>query len=578
MEAFSREPTPRAHGLFEAVFGRCAIRVGLQCHMLPASNILSIARARIIGKMILHNQTSNRDEVDPGRDQRALEPRVGFHRGDVKGVQMMGPPVRVVCRGCLRSVEIDRVGDSHPTGDCPYCGQPVDSRLAKSGPGEELDSILDSRETTLGESGRARDWTATWSRGSLGRLGRFQLRERLGDGGFGEVYLAYDPRLDRDVAIKVLRDANPSERAMERFFREARAAARLDHPNIVGVYDAGFDKGRCWVAYQYVSGRPLWRHRDYHRITPIAAARIFRDLARAVDYAHQRGVVHRDLKPANILIDDLGRPRLIDFGLARRPDLDSDLTRDGAVVGTPAYMSPEQALGLGRQVDERSDVFSLGVILYETLSGKRPSFASTWKADAGSTRHGREADHAPFGLSDADGAIPPGLDRILERATADLPSERYPTAGALADDLEAWLLDQEKAKPRRPSLIGASLVAAVVILAMLGAWRSLSPPSRSEPEPGPGPAAHSDAFAGSPSRAIATGASLEIRAAPLVPKGVPFVGNLKKKRYHLAECEDVKLMSPSNIHPLQDVDQAETRGLKPCENCRPSARDVSEKS
>ena len=134
------------------------------------------------------------------------------------------------------------------------------------------------------------DWVETWTQGSLGSLGRFQLRERLGDGGFGQVFRAYDPRLDRDVALKVLKQPDPSERVMERFFREARAVARLDHPNIVAVHDAGFDDGRCWVAYQLVSGRTALvvsrPPSDGRRST---AARIIRDLADALDHAHQHG-------------------------------------------------------------------------------------------------------------------------------------------------------------------------------------------------------------------------------------------------------------------------------------------------
>jgi serine/threonine protein kinase len=370
----------------------------------------------------------------------------------------------------LRSVEIGVGGDADvpPSGDCPFCGQPLDSRSPLGGSTAEGDSI----DQEVSASQASTDWVTTWSRGSLGSLGRFQLRERLGDGGFGEVFLAYDPRLDRDVAVKVLRQSNPSERVMERFFREARAAARLDHPNIVGVHDAGFDKGRCWVAYEHVNGRPLWWCREHHPFDAPTAARVLRDLADAVDHAHHLGVVHRDIKPANILIDEHGRPRLIDFGLARRSDLDSSLTHDGAVVGTPAYMSPEQALGFSRQVDERSDVFSLGVIFFEILAGRRPGLSAS-RSTPGSpsveapkrTRSDRNS------LQAVNPAVPPELNRICMRAMADKPDDRYPTARALADDLDAWLhrrVDHRRVGPFRRVTIAAGLVALLTAGAASG--------------------------------------------------------------------------------------------------------------
>ena len=152
----------------------------------------------------------------------------------------MDTPIRMVCGGCLRSVEVVPSSGSENGDRCPYCGEPIESKEVE----HELDTRINqvarqAAEARPCQTGSVADWTQTWSQGSLGSLGRFQLRERLGDGGFGHVYLAYDPRLDRDVALKVLKQPNPSERVMERFFREARAAARLDHPNIVAVHDAG---------------------------------------------------------------------------------------------------------------------------------------------------------------------------------------------------------------------------------------------------------------------------------------------------------------------------------------------------
>ncbi|MDR3623460.1 MAG: serine/threonine-protein kinase [Paludisphaera borealis] len=499
----------------------------------------------------------------------------------------MSSPVRVVCRGCLRSVEIGAGDDLdvEPSGECPFCGQPLDSRSPATGSTADGDGTDDSNERNGVSSHSTSDWVTTWSRGSLGSLGRFQLRERLGDGGFGEVFLAYDPRLDRDVALKVLRLANPSERVMERFFREARAAARLDHPNIVAVHDAGFDKGRCWVAYHHISGRPLWWCRDHHPFDPAAAARILRELADAVDHAHQLGVLHRDIKPANILIDDHGRPRLIDFGLARRSDLDSSLTHDGAIVGTPAYMSPEQALGLSRQVDERSDVFSLGVIFFEILAGRRPGLSTTLATPNATSLDVQKPNRADRTSPHAiNPAVPPALNRICMRAMADKPDERYPTARALADDLDVWLHRQEGRKrggAARKAVLAAGLVllsltsvASGWMLANVRPWgaatRGASPEisrllSPSTDDDGREIPTSTQTQAPSPT-------SREGHVSTVALGDSRFVGNLRKKRYHLATCDDVKAMAGANIYRLKDLAEAVELGLKPCDHCQPDSQ------
>nr|WP_303652542.1 serine/threonine-protein kinase [Paludisphaera mucosa] len=494
-----------------------------------------------------------------------------------------------------------------------------------SAPTNRHEDPASSDEAPRAGRGVTSEWVATWSRGSLGVLGRFQLRDRLGDGGFGEVYLAYDPRLDRDVAIKVLRQANPSDRVMERFFREARAAARLDHPNIVAVYDSGFDGGRCWVAYQRVIGRPLWWHFDHQPIDAVTAARIFRDLADAVQYAHKLGVVHRDIKPANILIDEFGRPRLIDFGLARRFDYDSTLTHDGAVVGTPAYMSPEQAQGLSRQVDERSDVFSLGVVLYETMAGRRPDFASTVRSPADGNPAALTS-RAIENLSQIAPSVPAGLVRICERAAAERPEDRYPNARALADDLDAWLKSQGQTQDR-PSVAAAALEpparktatlarvawagllslglfasylaathldvfrprAAANPLALHGPTADAPPakPDQASPEPRPAseavapksPADETDATpVAAPAKIKSADASTPVAKAKAHRRStgaskIKIVGNKDSHWYHTTNCTAVTQMSAENrVDDLKNEENAKAQGYKLCKFCQKAAK------
>jgi serine/threonine-protein kinase len=289
-------------------------------------------------------------------------------------------------------------------------------------------------------------------------LGRFQLRELLGSGSFGAVYKAHDAELDRLVAVKVPRAgcfATPEEEA--RFLREARSAGRLTHPGIVPVHEIAYQDGLPFLVSDYIDGRTLAALLAERRPGFREAAELVAQIADALDYAHRQKIVHRDVTPRNILIDAGGRPHVTDFGLARRDEGSVVVTREGQILGTPAYMSPEQAAGEQGRIDGRSDVYSLGVILYELLTGELP-FRGTLTTLLRQVLE--EEPRPPRKLNDR---IPRDLETVGLKAMAKTPARRYQSAADLAADLRRWL----KGEPVRARPVGS--------LERLGRWCRRNP-------------------------------------------------------------------------------------------------------
>ncbi len=299
-------------------------------------------------------------------------------------------------------------------------------------------------------------------------FGDYELEAEIARGGMGVVYRARQKSLNRVVALKMILSGQlASEGNVARFRAEAEAAGNLDHPNILPIYEVGEHEGQQYFSMKLVTGGNLSSRAAELVVRPREAAALVARIARAVHFAHQRGILHRDLKPANVLLDPDGTPYVTDFGLAKRTDGDAGLTHTGAVVGTPSYMPPEQARA-EKQLTTAADVYSLGAILYELLTGRAPFRAATTFETIREVLE-KEPDHPR--------AFNPRADRdlcaVALRCLQKTPEARYESAGALADDLERWL-SGEPTKARPPSLVGLAWrwlrrnTAAAVTVAALG--------------------------------------------------------------------------------------------------------------
>lgn len=305
----------------------------------------------------------------------------------------------------------------------------------------------------------------------------YEIEGELGRGGMGVVYRAWQRKLNRLVALKMLTGYyGPPE--LKRFFAEAETAAALHHTNIVHIYDVGEHEGAPFFAMEHVEGGSLADRLRAGTLTPQETARLLIPVARALDFAHRNNVVHRDMKPANILLDPQGVPKVTDFGIAKRLAAESALTLSGAIIGTPVYMAPEQARGTSRDVGAAADIYSLGAILYEMLAGRPPFLPD----ESDTSIVVRVATENPVSPAWHRPGVPRDLETICLKCLAKEPGQRYPSANAVADDLQRFV-DHEPILTRRVSRVlqrGPSRLFAIIgVVAILALGLFLFPSMRS---------------------------------------------------------------------------------------------------
>ncbi|MFT3666170.1 serine/threonine-protein kinase [Piscinibacter sp.] len=374
---------------------------------------------------------------------------------------------------------------------------------------------------------------------TIGHIGRYALKYKIGAGGLGTVYAAHDPLLSRLIAIKTLNlEIAPEEREAFNalFLNEARAAGGLSHPHIVTVFDAGVSDDSAYIAMELLKGRDLRQLRqEGWRPTPVQAATIVRRVADALAYAHSKGVIHRDIKPANIFMVGRTQPRVLDFGIARIAH-QHDGTGDIA-AGSPYYMAPEQARQ--QPVDRRADVFSLGVVLYELLTDKKPFTGKTLSEITGAV-----LDHKPPRADELDAGVPAALAEIVARAMEKDPEHRFRSARALSRELRHWLDENagtaggadslpDEAAPEAPQRRrSAVVIAAGLVIGLLAGmgWLALRGGS-GEPAPRAVPAA-----VATPAPAPAPVKSQTPAAAPPVVAAAPAASAVAAKMPEATEA------------------------------------------
>ncbi len=393
------------------------------------------------------------------------------------------------------------------------------------------------------------------------KFSRYEIREEIGRGGMATVYKAYDPMFEREVALKILnRELLDNAQVRERFERETKIIARLEHSAIVPVYDVGRDNTQLFFVMRYMPGGSLSDRMAAGPMSFAETVHITQRIAAGLDYAHAKGIIHRDLKPGNILFDENGNAFISDFGIAKLAHAQTRLTSSG-IIGTPTYMSPEQ--GMGEDVDGRSDIYSLGVILFEMLSGRLPYEATTPLAMV--VKHVNEP--VPH-ILDTNPNLPTAIEMVLEKALAKNRTLRYSTALELARDLAALLPEapapdpeytvpapRREYKPQKPArkknlFISLGIIGGILALGLvaINLWQS-TPPQAPQQPPTPTLASTPTNTVPAPTVVPATQPPLPTETPLPAPTAIPGIGGADK--IALLANNDIWLLDIDGKNPLQ---------------------------